>query len=60
MKEDQTSSSVSETPIVGVLPVMDPRIDPELERKMLGYLALEGKVHSLGGAGGLAGPGRFA
>lgn len=36
------------TPIVGLLPVMDPRIDPELEAKILGYLQLDEKLQSLG------------
>ena len=41
------STATTETPIVGLLPVMDPRIDPDLERKILGYLNLEEKLRSL-------------
>lgn len=37
-----------ETPVVGLLPVMDPRIDPDLEQRILGYLDLKEKVCSLG------------
>lgn len=33
---------------IGLLPVMDPRIDPELEQRILGYLALEQKLRELG------------
>ena len=42
------SSAAEQTPVVGLLPVMDPRIDPELERKILGYLHLDEKIQSLG------------
>ncbi|MHB8865046.1 MAG: hypothetical protein ACYC6N_21915 [Pirellulaceae bacterium] len=40
--------TLEQSPIVGLLPVMDPRIDPELERKILGYLQLDEKLQSLG------------
>ena len=33
---------------IGLLPVMDPRIDPDLEQRILGYLALEQKLCELG------------
>lgn len=33
---------------VGLLPVVDPRIDPALRKKILAYLALEPKLRSLG------------
>ena len=33
---------------IGLMPVIDPRIDPELEKKMLGYLNLEEKIGQLG------------
>jgi L-fucose isomerase len=32
---------------VGLLPVMDPRIDPELERRILGYLKLDQRLGEL-------------
>ena len=48
MPEKQTPTALSQAPIVGLLPVMDPRIDPELEKKILGYLELETKLGSLG------------
>ena len=38
----------NETPVVGLLPVMDPRIDPELEQRILGYLDLKEKIRDLG------------
>jgi len=38
----------NETPVVGLLPVMDPRIDPDLEQRILGYLDLEEKIRGLG------------
>jgi len=42
-------NSTSEcVPAVGLLPVMDPRIDPDLQKKILGYLNLEEKLRSLG------------
>lgn len=34
-------------PVVGLLPVIDPRIDPALEKRILGYLDLEAKLRGL-------------
>lgn len=34
-------------PVVGLLPVIDPRIDPALEQRILGYLDLEAKLRGL-------------
>ena len=42
------SQTIEQAPLVGLLPVMDPRIDPALERKILGYLHLDEKIQSLG------------
>ncbi len=46
--QQAASKTTPQMPIVGLLPVMDPRIDPALEHKILGYLALEAKLQSLG------------
>ncbi len=42
------SKKASETPIVGLLPVMDPRIDSNLERQILDSLNLVEKIRELG------------
>jgi len=49
MDESRSSDSTGEIQktVVGLLPVMDPRIDPDLERKILGYLDLEEKLRTL-------------
>jgi L-fucose isomerase len=43
-----SSQTASARPIVGLLPVIDPRIDPALEKRILGYLDLEAKLRGLG------------
>jgi L-fucose isomerase len=51
MMNDQQPSAgrlAAQPPLVGLLPVMDPRIDPALERKILGYLELVDKLRGLG------------
>ena len=50
MNEQQLTNlpRVTRLPVVGLLPVMDPRIDPELEGRILGYLDLEAKIRELG------------
>ena len=35
-------------PKIGLIPVLDPRIDPEIERQLLGSLQLEAKLQDLG------------
>ena len=40
--------AVERAPSVGLLPVMDPRIEPELQVKLLGHLQLAEKLRSLG------------
>jgi hypothetical protein len=39
---------VQRVPVVGLLPVLDPRIDPELQQRMLDYLKLEERLRELG------------